>query len=97
MATPDPPPNSLGLDLAHPEPPVDSQPTVVSPPSPPPEPTTQSSTDTAGLATADADEAPSNTTKVDDATKSNASKKTPYVNPERVLTGGLPRVNLLSL
>jgi len=98
MATPDPPPNSLGLDLAHPEPepPVDSQPTVASPPSPPPEPTTQSSTDSAGLATADADEAPS-TTKVDDATKSNASKKTPYVNPERVLTGGLPRVNLLAL
>jgi len=95
MATPDPPPNSLGLDLAHPEPepPVDSQPTAASSPSPPPEPTTQSSTDTTGLATADADGAPS-TTKVDDATKSNVSKKTPYVNPERVKTGGLPRDKL---
>jgi len=96
MATPDPPPNSLGLDLTHPEPAVDSQSTEASPPSPPPQPTTQSSTDTASHDTDDASAAETKPTNVDGATKSNVSKKTPYVNPERVRTGGLPRVNLVS-
>jgi len=34
---------------------------------------------------------------VEDVAKSNASKKSPYVNPERVKTGGLPRVLSLAL
>jgi hypothetical protein len=101
MATPDPPPNSLGLDIVHPEPAFDAQSTLASPPSPSPQPATQSSTDatnSADIDTAAATTTPAtDTDKVDDATKSNVSKKTPYVNLERVKTGGLPRVNLVSL
>ena len=103
MATPDPPSNSLGLDIVQPEPAVDAQSTLVSPPSPSPQPTTPLSTDATDsvatdTATASAATTPTaGTDKVDDATKSNTSKKAPYVNPERVRTGGLPRVNLVSL
>src|SRR5580692_202813 len=98
MAIPDPPANSLGLDLVHPERAVDSQSTSPSPPSPP-QLTTQSPTDTASPTATGAATAPTTpvtgTTKTDDATKSNVLKKIPYVNPERVKTGGLPRVNLI--
>lgn len=102
MAIPDPPPNSLGLDIVQPEPAVDAQSTLASPPSPSPQPTTQSSTNATDSVANDTAETPTTPTtatedKVDDATKSNVSKKTPYVNPERVKTGGLPRVNLVSL
>ncbi|KAI0005879.1 hypothetical protein BJV74DRAFT_2107 [Russula compacta] len=97
MAIPEPPANSLGLDLVHPERAVDSQPTSLSSPSPP-QLTTQSSTDTASPTATDAATAPTTpvtgTTKTDDATISNVSKKVPYVNPERVKTGGLPRNKL---
>jgi hypothetical protein len=96
MATPDPPPNSLGLDLAHPEPASDSQPKGAPEPSPP-EPTAQSPTDTASPATPDAAATTSSVPNANDATKSNAPKKAPYINPERVKTGGLPRVNLVLL
>jgi hypothetical protein len=100
MATPDPP-NSLGLDIVQPEPVVDAQSTLVSPPSPSPQPTTPLSTDaTDSVATdtaAAATTPTAGTDKVDDATKSNTSKKVPYINPERVRTGGLQRVNLVSL
>ena len=102
MAIPDtdPPANSLGLDLVHPEHAVGSQSTSASPPSPP-QLTTQSSTDTASPTATDATTAATTpvtgTTKTDDATKSNVPKKIPYVNPERVKTGGLPKVNLVSL
>jgi len=94
MATPDPPPNSLGLDLAHPEPAEDTQSKVASPPSSPPQPTAQSPTDTASPTTTDAAATASSTTNANDATKSNAPKKAPYINPERVKTGGLPRDKL---
>ena len=97
MSIPDPPPNSLGLDLAHPEPASDSQSKVASPPSPPPQPTVQSPSDTASPAIADATATASSPINANDATKSNAPKKAPYVNPERVKTGGLPRVNLVLL
>jgi hypothetical protein len=101
MATPDPPPNSLGLDIVQPEPTVDAQPTLVSPPSPSPQPTTPLSTNATDSVATDSPAAPTTPTagtdKVDDATKSNTSKKAPYINPERVRTGGLPRVNLVSL
>jgi hypothetical protein len=97
MAIPDPPPNSLGLDIVHPEPAFDAQPTLASPPSPSPRSTTQSSTDATDDA-ATPTTTPTDTDKVDEAAaKSNVSKKSPYVNPERVKTGGLPRVNLVSL
>jgi hypothetical protein len=101
MATPDPPPNSLGLDIVQTEPALDAQPPLASPPSPPSQPTTQPSnnaTDSVANDTAATPTTPATATdKVDDATKSNVSKKTPYVNLERVNTGGLPRVNLVSL
>jgi hypothetical protein len=96
MSIPDPPPNSLGLDLAQREPSLESQPAAAASPSPPPQPTTQSPTDPDDLATTDPAPAATSSTKADDATKLNAPKKTPYVNPERVKTGGLPRVNLVS-
>ena len=101
MATPDPPPNSLGLDIVQTEPALDAQPTIASPPSPPSEPTTQPSTNATDSVANDTAVTPTTpataTDKVDDATKSNVLKKTPYVNLERVKTGGLPRVNLVSL
>ncbi|KAI9446607.1 hypothetical protein H4582DRAFT_584008 [Lactarius indigo] len=96
MATPDPPPNSLGLDLVRPEPALDPQtsPTLAS--SPTPQPASESTADS----TPDTDAAAAATTpttdvaKVEDVAKSNLSKKSPYVNPERVRTGGLPRDKL---
>ena len=105
MANPDPPPpNSLGLDIVQSEPASDAQSTLANLSSPSPQPSTQPiADDTNAVAT---DNAASPTTpamgtdevdKVDDATKPNVSKKTPYVNPERVKTGGLPRVNFVSL
>jgi hypothetical protein len=107
MANPDPPPNSLGLDIVQSEPTSvetsdDAQSTLAIPPSPSPQQTTESLAD-ATDSVADTDASPTTPAtgtdkvdKVDDATKSNVSKKTPYVNPERVKTGGLPRVNLVS-
>ena len=104
MANPDPPPNSLGLDIVQSEPASDTQSTLENPPSPSPQPTTQSSADATDSVAADTAESPvspttpaTGTDNVDDASKPNVSKKTPYVNPERVKTGGLPRVNLVSL
>lgn len=96
MANPDPPPNSLGLDIVQSEPASDAQ---SNPPSPSPQPTTQSFADATDSVATDTAASPTTPTdKVDDdATKPNVSKKTPYVNPERVKTGGLPRVNLVSL
>jgi len=101
MDNPDPPPNSLGLDIVS-EPASDTQSTVVDPPANPPSPSPQSTTQSPADATDSvaSDTAASPTTpttgtdKVDDATKPNVSKKTPYVNPERVKTGGLPRDKL---
>ncbi|KAI9509941.1 hypothetical protein F5148DRAFT_977498 [Russula earlei] len=101
MATPDPP-NSLGLDLVNPdpEPIVDSHSTLASPPTPPPQPTTESSTDATSPDTPDATNAATatGTTEVDDPPnyppKSTVLKKTPYVNPDRVKTGGLPKDKL---
>ena len=100
MASPDPPPNSLGLDIVQPEPASDAQSTLANPPSHSPQPTTESladATTSVDTDTAASPTTPTDTDKVDDAIKSNVSKKTPYVNPERVKTGGLPRVNLVSL
>ncbi|KAF8503716.1 hypothetical protein F5888DRAFT_1664399 [Russula emetica] len=103
MANPDPPPNSLGLDIVQSEPASDAQSTLANPPSPSPQPTTQSlgdATNSVATDTAASPTTPAPTTdtdevdKVDDATKPNVSKKTPYVNPERVKTGGLPRDKL---
>ncbi len=100
MADPDPPLNSLGLNIVQPEPASDAQSSLASPPSPS-QLTTQSSTDVTNSVATDTTAAPTTPTmgadKVDDAAKLNVSKKTPYVNPERVKTGGLPRVNLVSL
>jgi len=105
MATPDPPPNSLGLDLVRPEPALDPQPS--SPPlaSPSiPQPATQPTDNTNTTAETDTTTAAATTTlttgvtKVgdlaEDVAKSNVSKKSPYVNPERVKTGGLPKDKL---
>jgi hypothetical protein len=100
MANPDPPPNSLGLDIVQSEPASDAQSTLADPPSPSPQPTTQPladdansiATDTAASPTTPAIDTDKVDDKVDDAAKPNVSKKTPYVNPERVKTGGLPRV-----
>ena len=101
MASPDPPPNSLGLDIVQSEPASDAQSTPADPPSPSPQPTTQPVADDANPVATDTAASPTTPTtgtdKVDDATKPNAPKKTPYVNPERVKTGGLPRVTLVSL
>jgi hypothetical protein len=97
MANPDPP-NSLGLDIVQSEPASDAQSTLADPPSPSPQPTTQPFADDANSVASDTAASPTTPTtgtdKVDDATKPNVSKKTPYVNPERVKTGGLPRVTL---
>jgi hypothetical protein len=101
MDNPDPPPNSLGLDIVQPDPASDAQSTLANPPSPSPQLTTQSLADTTNSVATDTAASPTtpaiDTDKVDDATKPNVSKKTPYVNTERVKTGGLPRVNLVSL
>jgi hypothetical protein len=104
MANPDPPPNSLGLDIVQSEPASDAQSTLANPPSSSPQPTAQSFADDTNSVATDTADSPTtpatgtdNVDKVDDATKPNVSKKTPYVNPERVKTGGLPRVNLVSL
>ena len=104
MANPDPsPPNSLGLDIVQPEPASDVKSTLANSPSPSPQPSTQPLDDANSVATdtAVSPATPATGTdevdKVDDATKPNVPKKTPYVNPERVKTGGLPRVNLVSL
>lgn len=101
MANPDPPPNSLGLDIVQSEPASDAQSTLASPSPPSPQPTAQPSADATDSVTADTAASPTtpatDTDKVDDVTKPNAPKKAPYVNPERVKTGGLPRVNLVSL
>ncbi|KAH9180394.1 hypothetical protein EDB89DRAFT_1918987 [Lactarius sanguifluus] len=96
MATPDPPPNSLGLDLVRPEPALDPQtsPTLAS------SPTLQPATESTADSTPDTDTTAAATTpttdvaKVEDVAKSNLPKKSPYVNPERVKTGGLPRDKL---
>jgi len=100
MANPDPP-NSLGLDIVQSEPTSDAQSTLANPPSPSPEPTTQSFADATNSVATDTGDSPTTPTtgtdNVDDATKPNVSKKAPYVNPERVKTGGLPRVNLVSI
>jgi len=67
---------------------------------PPSQSTGQSSTDTATSPVADTATAATTPASgaakvdVDDATKPNVQKKTPYVNPERVKTGGLPRGKL---
>ncbi|KAI0273864.1 hypothetical protein BC834DRAFT_840624 [Gloeopeniophorella convolvens] len=90
MATPDPPPNSLGLDLANPEPVVETKgPMPPSAPSPQlTQPTVTTSTPTTSTTITD-------TTKPDeDARPGAAKKKSPYVNPERVKTGGAPRDKL---
>ncbi|KAH9997563.1 hypothetical protein BJV77DRAFT_1065177 [Russula vinacea] len=83
--------------MATPDPPTLLS-TLVSPPSPSPQPTTPLSTDaTDSVATdtaAAATTPTAGTDKVDDATKSNTSKKVPYINPERVRTGGLQREKL---
>jgi len=99
MAIPDPPPNSLGLDLVRPEPALDPQsssPSLTS--SPIPQPATQSTadstTDTDTLTTTAATTPTTGVTKDEDVAKSNVSKKSPYINPERVNTGGLPRDKL---
>ena len=104
MADPDPPPNSLGLDIAQSEPASDAQSTLANPPSPSPQSTTQSFADATDSVATDTPASPTtpatgtdNVDKVEDATKPNVPKKTPYVNPERVKTGGLPRVKLVSL
>ena len=103
MASPDPPPNSLGLDIAQSEPTSDAQSTLANPPSPSPQPTTQPSTDAVDSVATDAPAAPTtpatSTDKLDvvDDAKPNVPKRTPYVNIDRVKTGGLPRVNLVSL
>ena len=115
MASPDPPPNSLGLDLVRPEPALDPQssspslaPTSISQLATQPTVNATADTDTTPTAntTADTDTttAPNATTpttgvtKVEDVAKSIVSKKNPYINPERVKTGGLPKVgNFLSL
>ncbi|KAI0256538.1 hypothetical protein BJV78DRAFT_1165132 [Lactifluus subvellereus] len=94
MAAPDPPPNSLGLDLVHPEPVLDPQPTPTSVPSPPPQPTTPPPTDATATTTTEATTPTTGTTKVDDAARPTVAKKSPYVNPDRVKTGGLPRDKL---
>jgi len=96
MAIPEPPPNSLGLDLVRPEPGLDPQ--SSSPSSPVPQSATQltadSTTDTDTTTTATPTTPTTGVTKVEDVAKLNASKKSPYVNPERVKTGGLPRDKL---
>jgi hypothetical protein len=102
MAIPDPPPNSLGLNLVRPEPALDPQPSSPSLASSPiSQPVTQSTadstTDTDTTTTADATTPTTGETKDEDVAKSNVSKKSPYVNLERVRTGGLPRVGDLSL
>jgi hypothetical protein len=101
MVTPDPPPNSLGLDLVHPEAVLDSQsiPTSVSTSvsTPSVQPTTSPSTNATATSTADTTIPTTGTIKVDDATKPTVLKKGQYVNPDRVSTGGLPRVKLISL
>ena len=90
MATPDPPPNSLGLDLVRPEPASDPQ---TSSPSLESAPTPQPATKPAANSTAAASTTPTTDgAKVEDVAKSNVPKKSPYVNPERVKTGGLPKV-----
>lgn len=99
MAIPDPPPNSLGLDLVRPEPALDpesSSPSLASAPIPQPatQPTANSTADTDTTAAADATTPTTGVTKVEDVAKSNVLKKSPYVNPERVNTGGLPRDKL---
>jgi hypothetical protein len=100
MAIPDPPPNSLGLDLVRPEPALDpesSSPSLASAPIPQPatQPTANSTADTDTTAAADATTPTTGVTKVEDVAKSNVLKKSPYVNPERVNTGGLPRVDYI--
>jgi hypothetical protein len=99
MANPDPPPNSLGLDIVQSEPTSDAQSTSANSPSPSPQQPSADVTDSVATDTPSSPTTPATgTEKVDDdATKPNLSKKTPYVNPERVKTGGLPRVNLVSL
>lgn len=104
MANPDPPPNSLGLDIVQSEPTSDAQSTLAEPPSPSTQPTTQSFANTTDSVATDTASSPTtpvtgtdNIDKVDDEIKPDVSKKTPYVNPERVKTGGLPRVNLVIL
>lgn len=104
MANPDPLPNSLGLDIVQSEPTPDAQSTLAEPPLPSPQPTTQSFAETTDSVATDTVSSPTtpvtvtdNIDKVEDETKPDVSKKTPYVNPERVKTGGLPRVNLVSL
>jgi hypothetical protein len=113
MATPDPPPNSLGLDLVRPEPaepaldPQSSSPSLASPSIPQPaiQPTdntdTTADSDTTAAAAAATTTPTTGVTKVEDlvedVAKSNVSKKSPYVNPERVKTGGLPKVENFSL
>lgn len=110
MATPDPPPNSLGLDLVRPEPaepaldPQSSSPSLASPSIPQPaiQPTdntdTTADSDTTAAAAAATTTPTTGVTKVEDlvedVAKSNVSKKSPYVNPERVKTGGLPKDKL---
>ncbi|KAI0306713.1 hypothetical protein B0F90DRAFT_1665919 [Multifurca ochricompacta] len=93
MTIPDPPPNSLGLDLVHPEPEhvLDPQPTSTSLLSSSPQPETQLTT---AITDTESTVPTTGTTKVHDVTKSNVSKKSPYINPERVKTGGLPRDKL---
>ena len=102
MAIPDPPPNSLGLDLVRPEPasdPQSSSPSLESAPTPQPatEPAANSTADTDTTTAAAATTPTTDVTKVEDVAKSNVSKKSPYVNPERVKTGGLPRVETFFL
>ena len=106
MATPDPHPNSLGLDLVRPEPALDPQsssPSLASPSIP--QPAIQPTDNTDATAVTDTTAAittpTTGVTKVEDlaedVAKSNVSKKSPYVNPERVKTGGLPKVGNFSL
>ena len=90
------PPNSLGLDLVHPEPVLDPQPTPTSVPSPPPQPTTPPSANATATTTTEVTTPTTDATKIDDAAKPTVTKKSPYVNPDRVKTGGLPRVKLIS-
>lgn len=97
MATPDPPPNSLGLDLVRPEPasdPQTSSPSLESAPTPQPatEPAANSTADTDTTTAAASTTPTTDGAKVEDVAKSNVPKKSPYVNPERVKTGGLPKV-----
>ncbi|KAF8275188.1 hypothetical protein EI94DRAFT_1712541 [Lactarius quietus] len=99
MAIPDPPPNSLGLDLVRPEPASDPQSTSpslasTSIPEPATQPTTNITAENEATTPTAATTPTTDVTKVEDVAKLTAAKKNPYVNPERVKTGGLPRDKL---